>query len=649
MTLNLGRMGQLPSWLASPVFEGDEEKTYQAGLVNIIVLASIAFACAVMVSGALDGTMPFVTLIIDLVACLVMIQFLLWLRRGRVAWARLGLVIFGLVYLTAATASLGSICRPTAAIFTFWVLMVGVLFDLRGIVLGTVGASLAILGLIVAENAHWLVSPSQGSSVSDWVTYTALFAFTSGLTYYINQGTKRALMLAQTEVVQRQQTEIQLYATQNKLQGIINGLPDLLLEVSLDGVIHNYRSPCADLLATTPEAFLGKNLFEFLPREAAQRMIDAIQEAARSGLSSGTTFALEQPDGTRWFELSVSAKPGCDEQDQRFICLSRDATMRRRAEDALLVSEKRHRLLADNARDIVWSITGSGLLSYISPAVETVLGFTQDEVRQQTMEVMFAPTSFAVWLAYIQQLKADCSAGNPPESFRQEILCRCKDGSTVWTDVMAHPMFNDEGLVEIVGVSRNITEHKRLMQELQQAHDVAQAAKQALQSANEELSKIAITDPLTGVYNRRHFIKVADTQRAQVQRYLSTVSMLIFDIDHFKSINDNYGHPTGDRVLIEITQLVSSALRQGDVLARWGGEEFVVIMPQCDALEAMQLAEKLRALIAAHPFAEVRTVTVSLGVAEFKPGELLDDWFKRVDLALYAAKSSGRNMVRLAA
>ena len=649
MKPNFVRIGQLLPWLASPVFEGDEEKTRQAGLVNMVGLASIAFACAVMVSSVLDGTMPFVTLIIDLVACIVMIQFLLWLRRGRVAWARLGLMIFGLVYLTAATASLGSIGTPTAAIFTFWVLMMGVLFDLRGIVLGTVGASRAIMGLIVAENAGWLPPYPPGTSVSDWVTYTALFAFTSGLTYYINQGTKRALMLAQTEVNQRKQAEIQLLATKNKLQGILNGLPDLLLEVSLDGVIHDYRSPRADLLATTPEAFLGKNLFEFLPREAAQRVIDAIKEAARNGLSSGTTFALEQLQGTRWFELSVSVKPGGDEQDQRFICLCRDTTMRRLAENALMVSETRHRLLADNARDIVWSMTGSGLLSYVSPAVETVLGFTQDEVRQQTMEVMFAPTSFAVWLAYMQQLQTDCSEGNPPESFRQELLCRCKNGATVWTDVMAHPMFNDEGLVEIVGVSRDITEHKRLVSELQKAHDVAQAAKQALQSANEELSRIAITDPLTGVYNRRHFVKVADTERAQVQRYQTTLSMLIFDIDHFKSINDNFGHPTGDSVLIEITQLVSSALRQGDVLARWGGEEFVVIMPQCGALEAMQLAEKLRALIAAHPFAEVRTVTVSLGVAEFKPGELLDDWFKRGDLALYAAKSSGRNMVRLAA
>ncbi len=522
MKLNFGRKGllcQLPSWLASPVFEGDDEETRQAGLVHMIGWSCIVFTCVVMVSSVLDDTMLPATLLIDMLACMVNAQFLISLRCGRVTLARLGVILFGLVFITLATASLGGIADPTAAIFVFWVLMAGVLFDLIGIVLGTVAASLAILGLIVAKNAGWLATPPYvpGTSVSDWVTYTALFAFTGGLTYYINQGTQRALTLARTEVKQRQQAEANLSAAQNKLQGIINGLPDLLFEVSLNGVIHDYRSPRSDLQAAPPQAILGKNLFDFLPRQAAQRAIDAIREATLNGQFSRTTYALELAQGTRWFELSFSAKPGCDAQDQRYVCLSRD-----------------------------------------------------------------------------------------------------------------------------------ITEHKRLMSVLQQAHDEALTAKQALQSINEELSKIAITDPLTGIYNRRHFVKIADTERARVQRYRTSLSMLIFDIDHFKSINDNYGHPTGDSVLIEITQLVSSAIRQGDVLARWGGEEFVVLMPQCGMPEAQQLAEKLRALIAAHPFSEVRTVTASLGAAECKPDELLNDWFKRVDIALYAAKSSGRNRVCLA-
>jgi hypothetical protein len=180
-------MNAIARWLAPPVFEGDEEKTRQASLVNMIGIACIAFTLVVMVGALLGGKTPISTLIIDLVACGLILQILRWLRRGRVTLARIGIVVFGLVYLTGVTASIGTIRTPTAAIFVFWVLMTGLLFDLRGILLGTVAASLAVWGLIVAENAGWLRRPFQGVGVTQWVTFTALFVFTSGLTSVVSQ------------------------------------------------------------------------------------------------------------------------------------------------------------------------------------------------------------------------------------------------------------------------------------------------------------------------------------------------------------------------------------------------------------------------------------------------------------------------------
>jgi diguanylate cyclase (GGDEF)-like protein len=265
----------------------------------------------------------------------------------------------------------------------------------------------------------------------------------------------------------------------------------------------------------------------------------------------------------------------------------------------------------------------------------------------QTTEEILTPASQAVSLGYFAQLHADLVAGRPPQSFREELEYRCKDGSTVWTEVLAIPLLSNGGLVEVLGVTRDISEHKRLVRELHQAKDATEAANQALLNANEELARMATTDPLTGIWNRRHFELVADAEAAQARRYERPLSLLIFDIDHFKSINDHFGHQTGDHVLIELTELVGQALRDADVLARWGGEEFVVIIPHCGAQDALLLAEKLRALVAGHPFSEVGTVTVSLGAVQYKCDETLDDWFKRVDLALYEAKSGGRNTVRL--
>jgi diguanylate cyclase (GGDEF)-like protein/PAS domain S-box-containing protein len=308
----------------------------------------------------------------------------------------------------------------------------------------------------------------------------------------------------------------------------------------------------------------------------------------------------------------------------------------------------RHRVLADNARDVLWNMSPEGAFTFISPSVEMVRGYTAAEALRQTMEQCLTPASHAVWHSEFAKLHADWQHGEAPQSVRVELEYLCKDGSTLWSEVMAHPLFSDKGLAEIVGVTRDIAEHKRMLQQLQEAHDATEQANQALVRANAELARRATTDPLTGIWNRRHFVEVADSRREQARRYQEPLSMLMFDIDHFKRINDSWGHPTGDRVLMELATLVGNSLRQGDAFARWGGEEFVLITAHIGAADAMLLAEKLRDRVASHGFAEVGTVTISLGVAEFALEESLDAWFKRVDLALYAAKSDGRNLARLA-
>jgi diguanylate cyclase (GGDEF)-like protein len=125
------------------------------------------------------------------------------------------------------------------------------------------------------------------------------------------------------------------------------------------------------------------------------------------------------------------------------------------------------------------------------------------------------------------------------------------------------------------------------------------------------------------------------------------VSLLMLDLDRFKAINDTYGHLVGDRVLIELTRRLGHHLREVDILARWGGEEFMILMPHGGAREAVHAAEKLRALVAERAFPEVGAVTVSIGVAEYRPRERDDAWIKRADDALYAAKAGGRNRVCL--
>lgn len=174
------------------------------------------------------------------------------------------------------------------------------------------------------------------------------------------------------------------------------------------------------------------------------------------------------------------------------------------------------------------------------------------------------------------------------------------------------------------------------------------SANEALVQSHDLLERLATTDVLTGLHNRRHFEKVAAVEMARSQRYGQPLSLIVLDIDHFKAINDRFGHPGGDRVLTEISTLVRRILRTSDTIARWGGEEFAILTPQCHGAEAAKVAEKLRAAIASGTFDGVGQVTSSFGVAAFVAGESLETWVKRADLALYEAKTGGRNTVRVA-
>jgi diguanylate cyclase (GGDEF)-like protein len=160
----------------------------------------------------------------------------------------------------------------------------------------------------------------------------------------------------------------------------------------------------------------------------------------------------------------------------------------------------------------------------------------------------------------------------------------------------------------------------------------------------EQLRALSETDSLTGLRNRRHFEKIVDAEKERAQRYEVPVSLLIFDIDHFKVINDTYGHNAGDAVLSELAKVVCGCTRESDIVARWGGEEFAILMPYASLHATAEVAEKIRQKIEAHQFPLGHKVTISIGVAEWSLAtETFNTLLSRADDALYRAKRSGRN------
>jgi len=208
-----------------------------------------------------------------------------------------------------------------------------------------------------------------------------------------------------------------------------------------------------------------------------------------------------------------------------------------------------------------------------------------------------------------------------------QILGVRKDGTEFITSTtIINTSFGDK--VSFSLVIRDITENKR---------------------NEEELLKLASTDPLTGVFNRREFRIIAEKELIRTKRYGRPMSILMMDIDHFKNLNDTYGHAAGDKALQQFTKICSTSLRTMDVIARWGGEEFVVLLPETDIKGASTIAERLRKAVECIEFSHNNNnikFTVSVGAIEYKMGDdEIDIPLARVDAAMYKAKNSGRNRV----
>jgi diguanylate cyclase (GGDEF)-like protein len=207
------------------------------------------------------------------------------------------------------------------------------------------------------------------------------------------------------------------------------------------------------------------------------------------------------------------------------------------------------------------------------------------------------------------------------QTWSGEIKSRKKNGGFFWTDNTVSPLRDSTNRIYgYMAVRQDITDRKRI-------------------------EEISITDRLTGIYNRVRLDEVLKDEHERFKRYGDPFSVILFDLDHFKSINDTHGHLVGDRVLKEIAHLTRGMMRATDVPGRWGGEEFLIVSPHSDLEGAKQLAEKLRLAIAERDFGKAGRITASFGVATVDARTTPDSLLKAVDDALYHAKENGRNRV----
>lgn len=300
-----------------------------------------------------------------------------------------------------------------------------------------------------------------------------------------------------------------------------------------------------------------------------------------------------------------------------------DTQIRSQAE-ALRESEEIFRSITSAAQDGIVMNDGDGNISYWNQAAEKIFSYSATEAMGLNLHKLLAPTRYLD--------SHEKAFANFVESGHGNLVGKTTEVEAVRKDGTEIPIELSLSAVKIkgkwngVGIVRDITERKRSLEMLQ---------------------KMATTDTLTGIFNRRKFNSALEDEIKRVERYPAPMSLILFDIDHFKLINDTFGHQAGDSVLAQLAKLVSKKTRAQDVFARWGGEEFVILAPGSSLENTAQLAEKLRDAVAKWNFNKVGKVTCSFGVTEFRSGENADALTKRVDDALYRAKKNGRNRVEV--
>lgn len=284
---------------------------------------------------------------------------------------------------------------------------------------------------------------------------------------------------------------------------------------------------------------------------------------------------------------------------------------------ALWNSNKELKRFTDILDKYVISVTTktNSVITTVSSTFERVSGYTKEELYGKKINIIRHPDTLN---EIHQELWNTIENGN---EWHGELKNRDKNGEDYWVQESIIPIKNEkEETISYISVAIDIT-------------------------AKKELERISTIDKLTGVFNRRHLDQCIQHEVEKALRYHRPLSLLMIDIDHFKTVNDTYGHQIGDYALSAVSKILSEHIRSSDILGRFGGEEFVILSPEANKEEAYELGEKLRREIAISPFDTIGNLTISIGVSELKEDMSNEELLYKADIALYKAKNGGRNQV----
>jgi len=414
---------------------------------------------------------------------------------------------------------------------------------------------------------------------------------------------------------------------------LINSLSDGMIALDLRNRIIDINRSAAVVLGNTEDALLGKNLEDVFPRFSSE-LKDAPEKEVKFELS--TKYQ-------RFYDVLIS--PLRDEWPKGLVgrlIILRDVTERKQTELRLL---QLHKAVEQSPVSVVIT-DAQGNIEYVNPFFSQLTGYQLNEVIGKNPRLIqsgnTSPETYEKMWQTIQSGKV----------WRGELLNKKKNGDTYWEVELVAPVIDSEGaIVNYIAIKEDVTAQKESDERLREAYNRLEEQMKEIQGLQDELREQAIRDPLTGLHNR-HYLKETlgrELSRALRERYV--ISFMLLDIDHFKNVNDTYGHTAGDSVLKELADHLAEFTRTGDIVCRYGGEEFLVVFPNTKEQDAFFIADRLRESIQKSPiYVEHNkiSITISAGISEFpRDGQYEATVLEAADKALYNSKHSGRNRVSI--
>lgn len=405
-------------------------------------------------------------------------------------------------------------------------------------------------------------------------------------------------------------------------QVLINHLQDGIFVIE-DGKFTYVNKPLAAIFGYPVEELIGRPFVDVIADED-KSMVSERHRARVAGRKVPEFYDLHIVTGQgTMICCSMSVGLSKNQAGATVVVGSvRDVTQQKAALAELQASKEELEAIFDHLPDIFYRANMQGILTKMSSACYDILGYRQDEMLGTALSGYYNTPDER------QKITQAIIAGGG-KATRVEAALKHKNGSIIWISTSAFVRHDPDGQpIFIEGMARDVSEHKQL---------------------ENQLLALSRTDGLTGVYNRGYFMDKSEEVINMMRRYQRPASMMIADLDRFKTINDNYGHHAGDLALKIFTDVCRQQIRESDILGRLGGEEFGLMLPETTIHQAQVLAERIRQAIAAVeiPFDD-RTfgITVSIGLVELGAEDTsLQEVMRRADVAMYQAKARGRNQV----